>query len=248
MHQPGTFCWIELATSDAPAARDFYTSLFDWTVNDVPMGEHGTYSLLQKGGRDAAALYQFGPEQQGVPPNWTSYVAVADADTTAAEATQLGAKICAGPFDVFDLGRMAVITDPQGATFAIWQAKNHAGVSVRDEANTLCWNELHVRDREVAKTFYATLFNWRLKETSDYVEFHLGEDAVGGMLPSPAPPEVPSYWLPYFSVEDCDAAVAKASSLGARTYHPPTDIPNVGRFAVLADPQGAAFAVVKLTF
>ena len=247
MHQPGTFCWIELATSDAPAARDFYTRLFDWTVNEVPMGDHGTYYLMQKGGRDAAALYQFGPDQQGVRPNWTSYVAVADCDASAKAAAELGAKICAEPFDVYDLGRMSVLTDPQGATFAIWQGKSHVGVSVRNEVNTLCWNELHVREREVAKTFYATLFNWRLKESADYVEFHIGEDAVGGMLPSPAPPEVPSYWLPYFAVADCDAAAEKAASLGAQTLYPPTDIPNVGRFSVIRDPQGAVFAMIKLT-
>jgi predicted enzyme related to lactoylglutathione lyase len=247
MHHPGTFCWIELATSDAPAARDFYTRLFDWTVNEVPMGEHGTYYILQKTGRDAAALYQAGLEQQGIPPNWTSYVAVADAEATAKAAAELGANILVGPFDVYDLGRMAVLIDPQGAAFAIWQAKSHAGVSVRNEVNTLCWNELHVRDMDVAKTFYSTLFSWRLKESPGYVEFHLGEDAIGGMLPSPAPPEVPSYWLPYFAVEDCDAAAAKAASLGGQSLVPPTDIPNVGRFSVVRDPQGAAFAIIKLT-
>lgn len=245
-HQPGSFCWIELATNDADGARAFYTSLFAWDVNEVPMGEQGTYYLFRKDGRDAAAMYQADPSQ-GTPPNWMSYIAVADADKSAAQAQSLGATVFAEPFDVFDLGRMSVLSDPQGAVFALWQAKSNIGVQIRDEANTLCWNELQARDLDAAKKFYPALFGWRMKESEEYTEWHLGENAVGGMLASKAPAEVPSYWMPYFAVDDCGATVKKAEAGGATTVVPPMDIPNVGTFAVMFDPQGAVFAVIKLT-
>jgi hypothetical protein len=243
-HAPGSFCWIELATSDAAAARAFYTQLFGWTVNEIPMGEHGPYSIFQKNGRDVAAMYR---DTRGIPPNWLSYVAVESADASAAQAKSLGASAIADPFDVFDSGRMAVLTDPQGAAFAVWEAKSHSGVAVRDESNALCWNELQARDVEAAKAFYTQLFRWRMKESDDYTEWHVAENAVGGMLPSQAPPEVPSFWMPYFAVDDCEQSVGLAESLGGRTIVPPMDIPNVGRFAVVADPQGAVFAIIRLT-
>lgn len=245
-HPPGTFCWIELATSDAAGARAFYTGLFGWGVNEFPMGEMGTYSVFQKNGADAAAMYQMGPEQQGMPPNWLSYVAVDSVDAATEKARSLGGTVVHGPFDVFEMGRMTILADPQGATFAIWETKTHAGVGVRDETNTLCWNELQARNVDAAKKFYPALFDWRLKESPEYTEFHVAQNAVGGMLPSQAPPEVPSYWLPYFAVDDCDASAARAESLGGRVLLPPTDIPDVGRFSVLFDPQGAAFAVIRL--
>lgn len=246
-HPPGAFCWIELATSDANGAKTFYTRLFDWTYNDNPMGEMGVYTILQKDGRDVAALYQQGAEQQGVPPNWLSYVAVTSADATVAQAQERGAQVLAGPFDVADFGRMAVLADPQGAAFAVWEAKSQHGVGVRDDVGSLCWNELQARDVDAAKKFYPPLFGWRMKESDEYTEWHLGENAVGGMLVSQAPEDVPSFWLPYFAVDDADATAAKANELGGSVLVPPTDIERVGRFAVLADPQGAAFAVIRLT-
>ncbi len=242
-HPPGSFCWIELSTSDAAAARSFYTQFFGWSVNEIPMGEMGTYFIFQHGGRDCAAMYQ--DDNGEIPPNWLSYVSVADADASSQQAGSLGGQVIKGPFDVFDSGRMAVISDPQGAVFAVWQARSHIGVGVRDETNTLCWNELQARDVEAAKTFYTSLFPWRMKETPEYVEWHLAGNAVGGMLPSQWPPEVPSTWLPYFAVDDCDAAVEKARSLGANVFVPPMDIPNVGRAAWLLDPQGGAFEIIK---
>lgn len=247
-HPPGTFCWIELATSDAAAARAFYTSLFGWSVNETPMGEMGTYYIFQKNGADCAAMYQIGPQMAGMPPNWASYVSVADADAGTDKAKSLGAQVLNGPFDVFDFGRMTFLSDPQGAMFAIWQPKSHIGVQVRDEPNTLCWNELQVKDLDTARKFYTALFGWKLKETPDYTELSVGNNAIGGMMASQAPPEVPSYWMPYFAVDDCEASVARAQSNGGQVYAPPFDVPNVGRMAVLADPQGAVFAVIKLNF
>src|SRR6185436_11017002 len=166
-HEPGTFCWIELATSDPQGAKGFYTSLFGWTVNEFPMGEQGTYYIFQKNGRDAAAMYQKGPEQAQVPPNWMSYVNVASADESAAKAKSLGATAMLEPFDVYDFGRMAVLMDPQGATFSLWQPMKNIGVQIRDEAGTLCWNELQARELGKAVAFYPQLFGWTLKESPE---------------------------------------------------------------------------------
>ncbi|HEX2121263.1 MAG TPA: VOC family protein [Thermoanaerobaculia bacterium] len=247
-HQPGTFCWIELGTSDDAAAKKFYTDLFRWTVNEFPMGENGElYYIFQKNGKDCAAMYKQdkAQQEQGIPPNWLSYVAVTSADAITEQAKGLGANVMVGPFDVMDFGRMSVMMDPQGAAFAVWEAKNHIGVQIRDESNTLCWNELQARDLDAAKTFYRAM-GWTLKESPEYTEVHAGTTPVGGMMQSQAPPEVPSYWLPYFAVDDCDATVAQAQSGGASVFVPPMDYPGVGRFSVLADPQGAVFSVIKL--
>jgi predicted enzyme related to lactoylglutathione lyase len=244
-HRPGSFCWIELTTKDVAEARKFYTELFGWSVNEVPIGGGEVYTILRKGQSDAAAMYGPGPE--GAPSSWMSYVAVENVDQSVEKAKELGGTVLAPPMDVGDSGRMAVLIDNQGAAFAIWQANQHMGVGVRDEANALCWNELQARDVEAAKRFYPPLFGWRMKESEEYTEWYLGENAVGGMIESKAPPEAPSSWLPYFAVTDCDPITANAQSLGGSVCVPCMDIAHVGRFSVLWDPTGAMFAVIKLT-
>ncbi len=242
-YEPGMFCWIELATNDAAAAKTFYTSLFGWTANDMPIPD-GVYTMWQKNGHDLGAMYQ----SKDIPPNWASYINVANVDDSAKKAQSLGANLIAPPFDVMDVGRMAVVADPQGATFCLWQAKKHIGATIRDEANTLCWNELMTSDIVVARDFYKGLFGWNLELSPQYTEIHVGPVPVGGMMQITSDMMgTPPNWSPYFSVDDCDGTVAKAKSLGAQIYVPPTDIPNVGRFSVIADPQGAMFDVIKLS-
>jgi predicted enzyme related to lactoylglutathione lyase len=242
-HRPGSFCWIELATNDVAAARAFYTELFGWTVNEMPMGEGDVYTMFRYAGGDVAAMHG---HTGGAPPNWLSYVAVENVDQSTEKAKELGATVVAGPMDVFDAGRMAVLLDTQGAAIAIWQANRNPGVGVRDEANTLCWNELQARDVDAAKRFYPALFGWRMKESDEYTEWHRGENAVGGLMASASPAHVPSFWLPYFAVADCDAITQKAITLGATAYVASKVIEHVGCFSVFADPQGASFAVITL--
>ncbi len=176
-HEPGSFSWAELATSDPQSAKKFYTGLFGWSIKDNPMGEGFVYTLLQIGGKDVAALYQLMKEQaeQGVPPNWMCYVAVESADETAKKAKTLGGKMIAEPFDVMDYGRMAVIQDPEGAILSIWQPMTHTGVQRVEEPGTMCWCELSTRDAAKAGKFYSGLFGWNVK-TSDpaYHEIHRG--------------------------------------------------------------------------
>jgi predicted enzyme related to lactoylglutathione lyase len=241
-YEPGMFSWIELATNDAAASKAFYTSLFGWDAKDMPIPD-GVYTMLQKNGHDLGALYQ----TKEIPPNWATYITVENADDAAKKATDLGATLVAPPFDVMDIGRMAFVADPQGATFALWQAKKHIGATIRDETNTLCWNELMTSDIEGSRAFYKGLFGWNLRVSAEYTEIDVGQRPAGGMMQLPNDMRgMPSSWTPYFAVDDCDAIVAKAKSLGAQVYVPPTDMAHVGRFAVLADPQGAAFDVIKL--
>lgn len=150
------------------------------------------------------------------------------------------------PFDVFDFGRMAVLQDPEGAVFCVWQANKHFGVMVRDEDNTLCWNELASKDPEAALGFYGKLFGWEGKVAPEYVEVSSGGTPVGGIRRIGEGEPTPPNWMPYFAVADCDGFVASAQSGGATPYVPPRDIPSVGRFSVLGDPQGAVFAVIRL--
>ena len=246
-HKPGNFCWFELATSDWQAAKKFYTSLLGLTANEVPM-EPGQppYVILQKGGKDVGALYQQPPEQKGYPPNWTTYVAVTSADETAAKAKKLGGKLMMDPFDVFDFGRMTMIADPQGAMIAVWQAKKNPGATIMGEPGTVCWAELMADDVDKAKKFYTELFGWKTKAGGDYTEWQVGSEPIGGMMKKPDP-NMPSVWLIYFAVDNLEASTKKAKSLGAQAHMELQDIPNVGQFSFLADPQGAMFYLIKIT-
>jgi uncharacterized protein len=249
-HEPGSFSWVELATTDAAGAKAFYNALFDWSYVDNPAGPDMIYTRCQLRGKDVAALYpqQKAQRDQGVPPNWASYVTVERADGTAAKAKELGATLVLEPFDVMAHGRMAVVQDPTGAILAIWEPREHIGVQIRDEPGTLCWNELYARDTAAAAKFYTALFGWRAKtDPGGYTEWHLGDRAVGGMIAiDPSWGNVPPHWLPYFQVTDCDATARRAESSAGSVMMPARDIPKVGRFAILKDPQGAAFAIIKL--
>ena len=253
-HLPGTFSWPELATTDQKAAVDFYRALFGWTVNEQPIGPEDVYSMFQLNGAEVGAAYTMRPEerQTGAPPHWNAYVTVTDADEATRRAQDLGATVFAPPFDVMDAGRMAVLQDPTGAVFQVWQPTKHIGAKVLDEPGALCWTELTTSDPAAAEQFYTSLFEWTPKHSGPgspmpYTEFTVAgaNRSSIGMMPKPPhlPPSVPSFWLPYFQVTDVDASVAKAQSLGAQVHFGPENIPDAGRFAVIADPQGAAFAV-----
>ena len=248
-YKDGQFCWADLTTSDPKAAKSFYTSLFGWSVKDIPMGDQGSYSMLpERRGKTSAALAGMRDEEkkQGVPPHWNNYVSVSNADAAAAKAKSLGGKVVAGPFDVMDAGRMAFIADPQGAIFAVWQTGRSIGSQIIDEPNTMCWNELMTTDIEGARKFYSGLFGWKLKVSPEYTEIEAGGRSVAGMMQiRPEMKGMPSNWIPYFAVEDTDGTAKKAQSGGGQVGVPPTDIPNAGRFSVLADPQGARFAIIQ---
>jgi len=253
-HKPGTFSWPELATSDQKAGVAFYRALFGWDVNEQPIGPTEVYSMFQMRGKavGAASTQQANEKQMGVPPHWNSYVTVANVDESAKKAASLGGKVLMAPFDVMDAGRMAVLQDPTGAVFEIWQANRSIGAQILNEAGALCWTELTTSDTKAAEAFYTALFGWAPKHSGadspmEYTEFSIDGIPSIGMMPKPKemPAHIPSYWMPYFQVASCDSSTAKATELGGRVMIGPHDIPNTGRFTIVSDPQGAMFAVFE---
>ena len=249
-HPPGEFCWLELATSDQNAGKKFYSDLFGWNINDMPMGPAGVYTIFRLDGRDVAAACTMQKDEaaMGVPPHWSIYIAVANADQSAAKASSLGGKVLAPAFDVFDAGRMAVIQDPTGAVFCLWEPKRNTGLGITGDPGAFCWADLVTADPARAKQFYSGLFGWQIvtgeHDTSGYLHIKNGEKFIGGIPPARGP-KMPPHWMSYFCVNDVDSAASKAQGLGAKVYAPPMTIEGAGRMAVLADPQGAVFALFK---
>jgi uncharacterized protein len=251
-YAPGTFCWADLGTPDAPGAKRFYTELFGWQAEDRPVGSDAYYTMFSVSGRSVAALYQQDAQpDQAAPPHWLSYVSVEGAGPTAQRARELGGTVVIEAFDVLDVGRMAVIRDPTGAVVALWEPRRHIGAGVVGEPGTPCWNELITADPDCAGAFYAGLLEWQCQSHprggSSYVYCRRGQSLTGGMRRDDAAEgSVMPHWLLYFAVDDCESTAAKAVSLGGLVVSPPTDVPEVGRFAVLQDPQEAVFAVIRL--
>ncbi len=253
-HKHGAFSWAELATTDPDAAKKFYGGLFGWTFDDSPAGPDMIYTMCKLGGKSAAALYKKGAEMESMPPHWASYVTVDDVDATTKKAKDSGGTVLKDPFDVMEFGRMSVIQDPTGAALCLWQAKKHIGAEVVREHGAITWLELYTTNPDVAGGFYTKTIGWAtaahdMGEMGKYTMFNMPgseKDGVGGMMKMPPGMEnVPSHWLPYFEVTDCDASAKKATELGGKLVMPPTDIPDIGKFAFVQDPQGAMFAIYK---
>ncbi len=250
----GDFCWTDLATTDAAAAKKFYTSLFGWQYTDMPAGADMTYTVCTLGGKAVAGLYAMNKEMlsRGVPPHWLPHVNVLNVDETTKRATKNGAKMIREPFDAMDAGRLSIFHDPTGAVIAMWQAKKQIGAQVVNEPGTMCWNELSTTDVEAAGNFYRATFGWNTSPMDmgggrTYTIFKAGDVQVGGMMAlGPQMKGVPPHWLTYFAVTDCEGTAKKVTEHGGHLLVPPTDVPNVGRFAAAQDGQHASFAFIKL--
>jgi predicted enzyme related to lactoylglutathione lyase len=241
---------VDLGSPDLAKSKAFYGGLFGWNCPEGP-AEAGGYSVCDLGGKTVAGL---GPQMMpDVPPSWMTYVNVSSVDDTVAKATSNGGTVLAPAMDVMDAGRMAVIADPLGAVFGIWQPNQHTGAQLANEPGTFCWNELITTDLDKSKAFYKAVFGWDAADQGPpggppaYVEWKIGEKSVGGMMPKTPemPAEMPPLWGIYFAVADTDATVAKAKELGGSLFMGPTDI-EPGRMAVLADNVGAVFNVLQL--
>ena len=251
-YEPGTFCWVELATTDPARAKAFYGALFGWTAHDMPTGDGGTYTMLRLDGDDVAALSELdaGRREQGVPPHWFHYVSVADADAAAARAESLGGTVLGQPFDVLDSGRTAIIQDPTGAVLAAWQPRAHIGASRVNDPSCLTWNELQTHDPDRAIAFYTGLFGWEADRIEQdgrlvYVTLKNAGRTNGGMMPmTEQHGDAPPAWLAYFTVPSSDAAATRVRELGGEVLAGPLNVGN-GRIAVVRDPQGAAFALFE---
>lgn len=245
-YTPGTPSWVDLGSPDPNAAAEFYGTLFGWDVQESQPNTGG-YRIAELRGKAVAGL---GAQMQPGPPYWATYVATADADATAKAVADAGGQTFMAPMQVMEVGKMAVFADPTGAAFGVWEAGTHLGAGLVNEPSTLCWNELQTREMTKAVPFYRAVFGWEAETNpmgeTTYTEWKLDGRTIGGMIQMDEnfPPEVPSNWLTYFAVTDTDATVAKATELGGSVLVPPTDIPP-GRFAVIADPHGAVFGVIK---
>ena len=256
-HNAGHFCWFELATTDQAGAKQFHQTLFGWEVQDAPIGPNELYSSFKRGGRDVAAAYTMRSEQlaHGMPPHWLVYVGVGSADGATKKASDAGGKVLMPPFDVMDLGRMAIIQDPAGASFAVWEPKRHHGTGLVRENGAGVWADLIVPDSEAVTAFYRALFGWQLvagksmvpAKPGDYIHIVNGGEFIGGIPPVHGGGTIPSHWMTYFAVADCQATIAQATSMGARVLSGPMTIEGTGTFAALSDPQGAVFALIQLS-
>jgi predicted enzyme related to lactoylglutathione lyase len=244
----GTPNWVDLQTIDQDAAKAFYAGLFGWTYDDQPMPQGPVYSMAMLGGQQVAAIAAQSPElaAAGAPPMWNTYLAVDSVDEAVAKVDAAGGKVAMSPFDVMDAGRMAFVLDPSGAAVALWQANQHIGATLVNEPGAVTWNELITTDPGVVK-FYADVLGMTASAMDmgggPYTVFEAGGRMVGGTT-APQMPGVPNHWHVYFEVADADAAAAKVAELGGTVMVQPFDIP-VGRIAMLGDPQGAVFSIIK---
>ncbi|MBX9421303.1 MULTISPECIES: VOC family protein [Streptomyces] len=242
--------WLDLGSPDTEAAAAFYGAVLGWEFLSAGP-DAGGYGFFQQDGLTVAAL---GPlTEEGARSAWTVYFQTPDADATQKAAEAAGGTVRLAAFDVMDAGRMAALTDPAGARFAIWQPGTVKGLERTSSANTLVWAELHVPDPETVLGFYRTLFGWRWTEmeapgmTYRVVSTADGDQqdaSFGGAAELQDVSETPR-WIPYFAVTDPDAITASTRGSGGAVLMPPADIPDVGRIAWLADPFGALFAVLK---
>lgn len=247
----GVPCWVDLATTDQAAAKTFYGGLFGWSYEDVPMDQEGQqhYSMALLAGRYAAAVFTQQQEQRqmGIPPCWNVHLTVEDVDAAAGRAGELGGKVVMAPVDVFDAGRMAIISDSTGGVVTLWQPRRHGGAGVKYEPGAIAWCELMTTDPDAAASFYTALLGLDTdRQTMEHgVEYTVlmaaGEPAAGIMaLPDELRAmQIPPHWNVYFQVADVDATVAAVTAAGGAVNMPPTDIATVGRVAFVRDPQGA---------
>jgi uncharacterized protein len=264
---PGVPCWVDTTPPDPDAAAAFYGGLFGWEFEDVtPAGSPTRYLIGRLGGRDVAGV---GSQAEGAPAAWNTYVWVDDADETAAKVRAAGGAVLVEPIDVGDSGRMAIVADPDGAAFCVWQPAQHRGAGVVNEAGSLNFNDLNTRDIEAAAAFYGAVFGWEvlpiggdfnvwaLPGYGDFLEERtpgmrqgmkeMGaperfEDVVASV--GPVEGDQPPHWGVTFAVDDADTIAARATELGGQVVVPPFDAPWV-RMTIITDPQGATFTASK---
>jgi predicted enzyme related to lactoylglutathione lyase len=243
-YAPGTFGWADRGTTDADAAKAFYTRVFGWDAVDAEVGESGTYTTFRLDGRDVAAMYEMDEDARAsLTPHWSSYVSVEDVDALTPRVRELGGEVLAEPFDVMQAGRTAALRDPTGATLHLWQPREQLGAGRVNDPGCMVWNELASPDPARARDFFAELLGWTVEpEESGYGVIRLEGAINGGMRP--LQDGEPTHWLVYFTVASLDDAIAAIRGGGGSVIAGPMSTP-VGRVAAVGDPQGAPFALFE---
>ena len=251
-YEPGTFCWVDLATTDPAGAANFYGELFGWQAEDITGADGGAYSILRLEDDEVCALYGMEDERRDrdIPSHWSSYISVENVDDTVIRARELGGAVLGEPRKVLDVGRMAILEDPAGAMFAAWEPQSWIGASRVNDTGCLAWNDLQAHDANMVFDFYTGLFGWEtwpMEEDGElaYMVLRNAGFSNGGIMPIDERHDTASpRWLVYFTVSSCDAAVAQTRDLGGEVLAEPMEI-GAGRISVLKDPTGAAFAIFE---
>jgi predicted enzyme related to lactoylglutathione lyase len=249
MRQPhGLIGWVDLSSTDVDASKAFYGPLLSWEFEDVPTPMGPAYTMCRLEGRLVAGIGPQPPGMAGMPSVWSSYVLVTDVDALCASVPGAGGAVLMPPMDVMTQGRMAMVADPTGAVVGLWQPREHEGAEVFNVPGALTWNELQSRDLDAACAFYEAILPWRFEAGQDdgyrmiVLDAKEGDDKSNGgamSMPPGVPDEVPSYWAVYFAVADCDAALARATELGAEVFLPTMEMGPM-RFGGVTDPTGAS--------
>jgi len=242
--------WVDLGSSDAAASRDFYAKLLGWEIEVNEDPQYGGYAIASHGGRQVAGI---GPKMNPEAPTvWSLYIGCVDAEATGKAVEAAGGRVVMPAFDVGDQGRMAVFTDPSGAFISVWQSEGMGPFGSGGE-NQYGWAELNARGLAQDLPFYAAVFGWSAESSPmregqpDYTTFSSEGEPVAGAMEMNAliPEEVPSYWMAYFNVADVDGTFRRALDLGASEMVAPSEFPG-GRFAIVSDPQGAMFGLLRM--
>lgn len=248
----GRFVWHELMTTDTDAAAAFYSKVVPWKTQDSGMP---SYTLWMAGKTQVGGLTGLPSDgsNSSTPPHWIVYVATPDVDATVAEAERLGGKVLKSATDIPNMGRYAVLIDPQGATFAVYSAAGDPpadGAGAAGGPGEFTWHELATTDYAAAMSFYTELFGWEKGDAHDmggmgiYQLINHGGAQVGGIYNLQAP-STPAHWLSYVRVPDCTKATNAAKAAGGRVLNGPMEVPGGSWITMMEDPQGGAFAVVE---
>ena len=250
--QTGDFCWVELCTTDSAKAFDFYHPIFNWGKITHDNGDFGEYHMLTLNEQEIAGAFQLTDDmkKQGAVPCWNAYVKVDDVDATANKAKSLGGKILNGPFDVMEYGRMAVLEDPTGAVVCLWHTDKNSETPEKTQPGNYGWIELLTTDTQKAETFYKTLFDWTAETAQfgdhDYTSFSINGEPIAGMMKIKSEwGHVPPNWNVYFTVNNLDESLEIAKKNGAELCCDVMEIPEVGRFTTLKDPQGVYVSMIQ---
>lgn len=245
----GRFVWYELMTTDPQAAQSFYSDVVGWSTAPFESAEI-PYTLWMNGEAPVGGVMELPPEARAhdTPPHWMAYVEVEDVEATAKKAAKLGGKILVEPQEIPDIGRFAVLQDPQGAAIAIHHNDQQTVPTDDPQVGEFSWHELATTDHQAALDFYSKLFGWKETESMDMGEMGTyqmyGQDdrTLGGMFDKSADMPGPPSWLYYTTVEDIDRTVEKVREKGGQVLNGPMEVPG-GMIAQCLDPQGAIFAV-----
>lgn len=242
---PGRMVWRESSTKDVEKTKRFYGDLFGWSYEPYDMGPNGTYWMIKNGGKSVGGMMAMTGEMQ-MPPHWMSYVSVSDVDAAAKAATNAGGRVAYGPADIPNVGRFAVVLDPDGAAITAFKPMGGDGDGGRPSVGEFCWETLSTKDVARAQQFYTKVFGWKAGQGVNMPTFGVGdrmEDQVADVQLAQGP--VPPNWLTYVVVQNADASAARAAELGGKVMMPGMDIPTIGRIAVITDDQGAALGLFQ---